>query len=447
MSLVPGAFNSIRRQLLFWLLGLLIAAGLLGAAGIYLKVRDEANDLFDYDLQQMALSLRDQVLEQGVATIPSDPQYDVVIQIWDQAGVRVYLSHPHSVLPNRAQLGFNTVNTSEGAWRVFSVQLHDRIIQVAQPMRVREHLAAQQAFRTLLPFTLLIPVLGVLIWAIVGRGLQPLDAVARAVGERSATALAPLADTGLPTEVQPLVRALNDLLSRLGHSIDAQRAFIADAAHELRTPLTAVQLQVQLAERAKTKEERSLAFADLKDGLKRAIHMVRQLLTLARQEPDVTGRPFAPVDLADVARQVLGEQAPMAEAKQIDLGARRLEPVTVLGDAEALRVMLSNLIDNAIRYIPSGGRIDVAVTREDGSPVVSVTDNGLGIPREERERVLDRFYRREGTEIAGSGLGLAIVKNVAIRHRATLSLSDGDGGVGLRVTVRFPERPISAPGM
>jgi two-component system OmpR family sensor kinase len=444
---VPGAFNSIRRQLLFWLLGLLIAAGLLGAAGIYFKVRDEANDLFDYDLQQMALSLRDQVLEQGVATIPSDPQYDVVIQIWDQAGVRVYLSHPHSVLPNRAQLGFNTVNTSEGAWRVFSVQLHDRIIQVAQPMRVREHLAAQQAFRTLLPFTLLIPVLGVLIWAIVGRGLQPLDAVARAVGERSATALAPLADTGLPTEVQPLVRALNDLLGRLGHSIDAQRAFIADAAHELRTPLTAVQLQVQLAERAKTEEERSLAFAELKDGLKRAIHMVRQLLTLARQEPDVTGRPFAPVDLADVARQVLGEQAPMAEAKQIDLGARHLEPVTVLGDAEALRVMLSNLIDNAIRYIPSGGRIDVAVTREDGSPVVSVTDNGPGIPREERERVLDRFYRRESTEIAGSGLGLAIVKNVAIRHRATLSLSDGDDGVGLRVTVRFPERPISALGM
>lgn len=430
---------SIRRQLLFWLLGLLIAAGLVVAAGIYFKVRQEANDLFDYDLQQMALSLRDQVLESGSATIPNEPQYDFVIQVWDQSGVRVYQSNPHSLLPNRAQLGFATVATPEGEWRMFSVQLRNRVIQVAQPMRVRDRLAAQQALHTVLPFALLIPVLGVLIWAIVGRGLRPLDQVARAVGQRSAAVMDPLPETNLPEEVRPLVQALNDLLARLARNLETQRAFVADAAHELRSPLTAVQLQIQLAERAKTEEERGAAFAQLKDGLKRSVHMVQQLLTLARQEPNVTGRAAAPVDLAELARQVVAEQAPLAGTRQIDLGIAGAEPATVMGDADALRVMLTNLIDNAIRYIPAGGKIDVAVGQKAGAPFVSVTDNGPGIPPEERERVFDRFYRREGSGVPGSGLGLAIVKNVATRHGAEIVLAEGEGGVGLRAEVRFPK--------
>jgi two-component system, OmpR family, sensor kinase len=430
---------SIRRQLLFWLLGLLIAAGSVVAAGIYFKVRQEANELFDYDLQQTALSLRDQVLESGSATIPNEPQYDFVIQVWDQSGVRVYQSNPHSLLPNRAQLGFATLATPEGEWRMFSVQLRNRIIQVAQPVRVRDRLAAQQALHTVLPFALLIPVLGALIWAIVGRGLKPLDQVARAVGQRSAALMDPLPETNLPEEVRPLVQALNDLLARLARNLDTQRAFVADAAHELRSPLTAVQLQIQLAERAKTEEERSASFTQLKDGLKRSVHLVQQLLTLARQEPNVTGRGAVPVDLAELARQVVAEQAPLAGARQIDLGIPGAEPATVMGDADALQVMLSNLIDNAIRYIPVGGKIDVVVGQKAGAPFIRVSDNGPGIPPEERERVFDRFYRREGSGVPGSGLGLAIVKNVATRHGAEIVLSEGDCGVGLRVEVRFPQ--------
>jgi two-component system OmpR family sensor kinase len=414
---------SIRRQLLFWLLGLLIAAGCVVAAGIYFKVRQEANELFDYDLQQTALSLRDQVLESGSATIPNEPQYDFVIQIWDQSGVRVYQSNPHSLLPNRARLGFATVDTSEGQWRMFSVQLRNRIIQVAQPMSVRDRLAAQQALRTVLPFALLIPVLGILIWAIVGRGLKPLDQVARAVAQRSAAVMDPLPETNLPEEVRPLVRALNDLLARLAGNLDTQRAFVADAAHELRSPLTAVQLQIQLVERAKTDEERSAGFAQLKDGLKRSVHLVQQLLTLARQEPNVTDRAAARFDLAELVRQVVAEQAPLAGARQIDLGIASAEPATVMGDADALRVMLTNLIDNAIRYIPTGGKIDVVVGQKAGASFVSVTDNGPGIPPGERERVFDRFYRREGSGVPGSGLGLAIVKNVATRHGAQVVLA------------------------
>jgi two-component system OmpR family sensor kinase len=430
--------NSIRRQLVLWLLGLLLVAGTAAAAGLYLKIRDEANQLFDYHLEQLAYSLRDQVLALGEPSLSDELQYELVIQIWGPNGDRIYLSHPNSALPNRAQMGFQSISTPDGGWRVFSVQLRDRTIQVAQPLAVRQTLARRLALRTVLPFALLLPLLGVLVWIIVGRGLRPLDRVATELEKRTPSALEPLADKGLPGEVRPLVLALNDLLGRLAHSIAAQRAFVADAAHELRSPLTAVQLQARIAERATTDGERGAALAQLKEGVGRAVHMVQQLLTLARQEPDVAPRPFARVDLGRVARQVIAEQAPLAAARRIDLGLSQDDPAAVMGDEEALRTLLTNLVDNAVRYIPEGGKVDVSVAHEGGRPLLTVADNGPGIPAEERERVLDRFYRRAGSGAGGTGLGLAIVKNVADRHGAELVLSDADGAAGLRITVRFP---------
>jgi two-component system OmpR family sensor kinase len=278
--------TSIRRQLLVWLLALLLAAGSLAAVGLYFKIRDEANDLFDYQLRQVALSLRDRTLEQGDPSRAEEAQYDFVIQIWDPSGRRVYSSHPYSALPNRARLGFETVRTTGGSWRVYSVHWPHRTIQVAQPLDVRRQLAQGLAVRALLPFAALIPVLGALIWIIVGWGLRPLRRVAADVATRSTDALAPLPEAGLPLEVRPLVQSLNELLTRLERSLGAQRAFVADAAPQLRTPLTALRLQAQIAERARTDEQRSAAFARLNDGLGRTIHVVQQMLALARQEPD-----------------------------------------------------------------------------------------------------------------------------------------------------------------
>jgi two-component system, OmpR family, sensor kinase len=432
--------RSIRRQLLVSLLSTLVLIGLFAALGIYLTVEDEFNELFDYELRQVALSFRDDSLGGPIAPPIQivDEEDDLVIQIWNRDGVLVYVSDVLPVLPPRAPAGFSSVSTPGTQWRTFNIELRKHTIQVAQPKSVRHALAVGAALRTLLPILFLVAVLGLVIWFIIDKGLRPLKKVTDAVEQRSASALQPLPDTDLPREVRPLVTALNHLLGELGHTLEMRRTFIADAAHELRTPLTAVQLQIQLARRATSDEERAAAFAQLDEGVKRAIHLVQQLLTLARHEPELAERSSAPVELAQLARQAVADHASIAEAKDIDLGVDGEAPVWVSGDFEALRAMLGNLIDNAIRYVQRGGKVDVGVNTQDNHPVLSVTDNGPGIPAEFRDRAFDRFSRLEGSTELGSGLGLAIVKNVVLRHHATVALEAAQHDRGLRVMVRFP---------
>ncbi|WP_291987190.1 ATP-binding protein [Candidatus Accumulibacter sp. ACC007] len=436
--------TSIRRQLLLALLSVITLTTLLGALATYRTARDEANAMFDYQLRQLALSFRDQVFQGGRPhdfTIDGDAQ-DFSIQVWRPDGTRLYLSHPRNELPDRTPLGFATIDTGHGRWRVFGMQQHGQTIQVAQPMHSRDELALAAALRTVAPFLLMLPVLGVLIWVVVGRGLRPLDAVARAVSTRTAIALDPLPENRVPSEVVPLVRALNELLDRLQHALQAQREFTADAAHELRTPLAALSLQVQLAERAPDAAARAEAFGELKGGLQRATHSVQQLLTLARQEPGSGERATSAVHLGDVVATVIAAQLALAEAKGIDLGAAPgTDNDVIRGDREALRILITNLIGNAIRYTPAGGRVDVAVGDDDGV-FIEVSDSGPGIPAADRQRVFDRFYRRAQSEEAGSGLGLAIVKTIAERHQATVSLGEARLG-GLCARVQF-DRSASA---
>lgn len=431
--------TSIRRQLLIGLLAVVLIAGLVAAWGVYQRAHEELDEVFDYHLKQMALSLRDQSFQPFAGGPPGiEERLDFAIQVWSEDGIRMYFSRPQTGLPDRARLGFATVETSEGDWRVFSIQQRGLTLQVAQPMAIRKRLAASAALRTLAPFLFLLPVLGLLVWLIVGRGLRPLVSVAGAVKARTPAALNPLPERDLPEEIQPLVTALNDLLGRLERTLGAQRQFVADAAHELRTPLTALRLQVQLAERARETEERAAAFTTLKQGLDRATHLVEQLLTLARQEPEAAREPPGPVAVDRLVREVVAVLEPLAAAKSIDLGVTRNEAGTIRGVREALRSLLTNLVDNAVRYTPAGGRVDVAAYREGDGALLEVIDTGPGIPREERERVLDRFYRRVGSGAAGSGLGLSIVKNVAQRHGARVLLDAGPGGKGLAVRVVFP---------
>ncbi|WP_300336301.1 ATP-binding protein [Accumulibacter sp.] len=434
--------NSIRRQLLLTLLSVIILTTLLGALATYRTARDEADAMFDYQLRQLALSFRDQVFPSGRQHdfAFDDEAQDFSIQVWRPDGTRLYLSHPRKGLPEKTPLGFATVDTARGKWRVFGLQQGGQTIQVAQPMHSRDRLALAAALRTVAPFLLLLPMLGILIWVVVGRGLRPLDAVARAVTTRTAVALDPLPENRVPAEVVPLVLALNDLLDRLQRALQAQREFIADAAHELRTPLAALHLQVQLAERATDPAARSDAFAELKGGLRRATHSVQQLLTLARQEPGGGEMGSEPVNLADLAATVIAEQLPLAEARSVDLGATPAGGEVVMGDRDALQILLSNLVGNALRYTPAGGKVDVAVGENDDGTFIEVCDSGPGIPAEDRERVFDRFYRREQSDQPGSGLGLAIVKTIAERHRAAVLLDDATLG-GLRARVQFKRSP------
>jgi two-component system OmpR family sensor kinase len=250
--------------------------------------------------------------------------------------------------------------------------------------------------------------------------------------------------------VQPLVGALNGLLGRLRLALDAQRSFIADAAHELRTPLTAVHLQAQLAERATDDGERRAALADLKGGLERATRLVEQLLTLAREEPGVADRLSAPIDLPALARAVVAELAPLAAAKRIDLGLNADPGVQTRGDADAIATLLSNLVDNALRYTPQDGRVDVGVAMDAGRATLSVRDSGPGIAEADRQRVFDRFVRGSlaAGVVRGSGLGLSIVKRIAERHGADIAVGSGLDGAGAGITVRFPvaeTAPDAAP--
>jgi two-component system OmpR family sensor kinase len=439
--------SSIKRQLLFGLLGLVLAAVFLGAAAVYRQARAELDELFDYQLRQMALSLRDQAFGAlaASAAAPAAEDFDFAIQVWGADGVRIYLSRPQAALPARARLGYETVAADDGAWRVFSLEQRGLVFQVAQPLRVREKLAAAAALRTIAPFLLLLPALGLLIWFTVGRGLRPLEVIAAAVQARSPATLAPLADRRLPQEVQPLVEALNDLLRRLGGALEVQRQFVADAAHELRTPLTALRLQAQLLERAAGDGEREAALGAVKEGITRSMHVVEQLLTLARQEPEAGARPFDGVELVELARQVISELMPFAEAKAIDLGMVRAEPHRITGDREGLRVLIANLVDNAVRYAPERGRVDLSTFVADGEAVIEVADTGPGIPAEERGRVFDRFYRRAGGGAGGSGLGLAIVKKVVERHGGRIALADGPGGRGLTARVTLPLAGAARP--
>jgi two-component system OmpR family sensor kinase len=442
--------TSIRRELLLWLLVGLSLAVAAAAVGTYFRARVEANDLFDNQLQAMAASLTDAPFAgpvQGLGSAAGDDA--LVVQIWDRSGVRLYLSQPQHTLPQHARIGFNDVHTDEGDWRVFSALAGNQVVQVAQPMHARRALAASMALRTIVPLLVMLPLLGVMIWLVVAKGFRPLDRVAAAVARRSSTALEPLAESGLPSEVTPLVRALNALLDRLRGALSAQRTFIADAAHELRTPLTAIHLQAQLAERAATDSERRAALAELKAGLERATRLSEQLLTLAREEPGVAETALGPVDLQDVARGAIQALAPLATAKSIDLGLVEPPPGAapiVSGDADALSTLVSNLIDNAVRYTPERGRVDVSALTEHGAVVLAIRDTGPGVPESERTRVFDRFYRgvhAEGAE-RGSGLGLAIVKRIADRHGAQIALGEGLDGTGLGVTVRFPAPSVPA---
>ena len=359
-------------------------------------------------------------------------------RFWNREGERIYVSRPGTGLPEVAELGFASVSVRGGEWRVYSAALGAQVIQVAQAQEVRDRLAAATALRTLAPLLVLLPLLALLVWRMVGHGLAPLDRLARGVAARTPAALEPFPEAEVPAEALPLVRSLNELLERLRSALAAQRAFVADAAHELRTPLAALKLQVQLAQRAGDGDARREALVEVGTGLERATHLVQQLLLLAREEPDaLAAAGTGPVSLAELVGQAVADLAPLAEARHIDLGATQVdERAVATGDAAALRTLLANLVDNAIRYTPGGGRVDVAAGVADGQPFLEVTDNGPGIPAAERGRVFDRFYRRDGTAEPGTGLGLAIVKAIAERHRARVTMEDAAGG-GLVVRVEF----------
>ncbi|NRF67864.1 sensor histidine kinase N-terminal domain-containing protein [Aquincola sp. S2] len=434
MKLAP---TSIRARLLLSLLVALALAICLVGVISYRNVLEETEALFDYQLRQMALSLRDQgEIAGGDAAALQDEDLDFVIQIWHVDGRSVYASRKHRALPSRTVLGFADIAVDGQAWRSFGVAARDRVIQVAQPVRIRQRLAANAALRSVLPLVAVTPLLAAALWWLIAHSLQPLSRLAKDVRGQAAERLAPVNANGLPDEVEPLVVALNGLLERLGQAFDSQRAFVADAAHELRSPLTALKLQAQLVRRAPDEAARHAALDALVAGVDRATRLVEQLLTLARQEQPAEQQT---VVLAPLARQVLADLGPQAQARGSTLQLDADEQAAVRGDAASLAVLLRNLVDNALRYAPAGGEVRVELKREGRGVLLRVDDSGPGIPEAERERVFERFVRGSSASAeSGSGLGLAIVRSIAGRHGARLQLAQAPLG-GLRVELTFAQ--------
>jgi len=440
------AMRSLRLRLFSFLLALAAVVAAVVGSATYASVRTEADELFDYQLRQMALSLRDQGrIADDERSALANAEFDYVVQVWSIDGVQLYSSLPGrqtALLPARAVLGFSNVEVDGHTWRVFGAATPLRVVQVGQPLAVRRRLAAEAAGRSVLPVLVAAPAVALAMWWLVGLSLAPLARVAEAARRRGAAALDPLPTAALPSEMQPLVDAFNALLGRLSAAFDAERAFIADAAHELRTPLTALRLQIGLVRDAPDAPAREAALARLRAGVERAVHLVEQLLALARAEPGA-GAAQATIDLALVARQALADAEPLAAAQGAQIRLDAPEALPMQGDAAALRSLLRNLVDNALKHGrrdgEAGARVALALRSAAEGAVLEVDDAGTGIAAAEREHAFERFRRGDTSRSEGSGLGLAIVQAVARQHGGSVELGSSAEG-GLRVTVRLPRR-------
>ncbi|MFO1267878.1 MAG: ATP-binding protein [Rubrivivax sp.] len=355
-------------------------------------------------------------------------------------------------------------------WRHFAVwdRHRDFRVVVSEAHDLRTGLVRRVATQAALPLALGLPVLLLLVWLMIRRGLDPLGVLAREIGSRRVDDLKPLAAEAAPQEVRPLVASLNALLERVTQTLERERRFTADAAHELRTPLAAMQAHLHLAQRTEG-ADRERAMACLRQGVERGSRVVSQLLSLARLDPEKALPDAQTVDLRPIAEEVCAELAPLAMARRQELEFDcRAAGTTLEGNADLLAMLLLNLVDNAIRYTPAGGKVTISLHDGDADGAVTsatsgaaagatsgaatgaasssaglsleVVDDGPGIPAAERERVFDRFFRLPGNEQPGTGLGLTICRRIAELHHAQIDLGDGPAGRGLAVRVRFPAR-------
>jgi two-component system, OmpR family, sensor histidine kinase QseC len=446
-SLTPATtWFSLRRRLLVLLLGGISVcwAGMLFWS--YTDSHHEIDELLDSQLileAQTLLALSGHEADEMLDLGETDHrlQKRLRFQIWTDDGQLALHSPDTPRAPLTSTDSFSEGSDAEGKhphWRYYSQWNEDHTLRVlvGENHHVRDELIGHIVWRLALPATLGLPLLGAWVWLATRRGLRPLNVIAEQIATREPEHLEPLEPTSAPEEIRPLIESLNQLFARVERTLESERHFTADAAHELRTPLAALTAQAQVALRARDADERQHAFDQLVASSRRASRLVDQLLTLARLDPADT-KPLNVIRIDHLAQEICALHGALAIEKDVSLELDATS-ITVAGDSDMLRILLRNLVDNAIRYTPRGGRVDVAVSAD----TLSVTDSGPGIPPSEHERVFDRFHRLGGQETEGSGLGLSIVARIAERHGAKVELATDDNGQGLRVTVRFPPIPI-----
>ena len=445
--------HSIRKRLLIHLLLVIGIAWLLDILYTIYEAKHEIEELFDAQLAQATgvidelthenLNVGPGVRERTLSKSVYGHKYErkVSFQIWD--GDTLLLRSRSA--PSRRlapTLGFSDAEHEGKIWRIFGLysESSQRTIYVGEGYLVRDELISYVTMAAAYPMLIVLPVLALLIWLSIGRGLAPLKKITDEVRRRSPNQLDPVSLNGTPLEVSPLIVALNTLLARLRAAFDKERRFTADAAHELRTPLASIKTQAQVALRSPDENERREILAKIITGVDRGAHLVEQMLTLARLEPDAEAHYNDDIDLLAVARHVAGELVTQAETKHIELSLDADESLAyhIRGYRAGIGILVRNLVDNALRYTPQGGRVTISLGTSANDNTLLVEDSGPGIPANERTRVFDRFYRPPGHDDFGCGLGLSIVQHLAILHHATIELSDSTLG-GLAFKVVFPK--------
>ena len=446
---------SLRRALLGLVFTLTVSVWCFSAVVVYFDADTESQELFDQSLAETAhllLSLANHELSEhagftGPTLAESNNQNHnkyLLFQVWDNQDHLIYKNNAAPdiafVANNKVYNGFGWIKLKNQQWRSYISwdSAHNLQIQVVEPISHRKEISGRFAYKILIFVLLIVPFLIIGIWWSVNRTFRSLQQVTNDVTKRMPNELQQLMLEDAPDEVKPMLHALNRLFERLSHSREREQRFTSDAAHELRTPLAAIKTNLQVIQRAINHQDREEALAGLAVSIGRATRLVSQLLILARLEPPYEA--YLPI-IQHNLEKLLSDELPawQQQAKKVNIQLNvKLETTLVRVDQDSFLILFRNLMDNALRYTPSEGRVLVTCITQGDKVYLEIADDGLGIPAEMRDRVFERFFRLSDTHTQGSGLGLSIVKNIVDIHNASLTLQQGLNGRGVSVRVIFP---------
>lgn len=431
--------RSLRRYLVTVLIALFTLISFLAALQSYRQSAVRAEALFDQDLQVLASSLAQQY-QAG-----SQQELGLALQVW-QNNQLVYRSPLAPDTPMAESTGFSEQNFAGKRWRVFRQAPTPLLtVIVAQPLKQRQQLADEVITASIYPVVLSLPLQALLIWLVVSKALAPIKRFSAQLASKKANDLTAVELEQVPAELDQMLKTTNLLFARLADAFEREKRFASDVAHELRTPLSV--LQVNLHNASQQWQQSGIAdpqhsMLALQAGVERMSALIEQIMLLNRTNPEHFQARTEQLDLAGLCRQVVADWYPQIEKKQQQIELIGLEHLSLKGDAFALRLLVSNLVGNASKYTQAGGVIQLELMTHAEKAVLTVQDNGPGIPPEEYSRVFDRFYRvggdRHQSGTLGSGLGLAIVRDIVNLHQGLVRLGAGDSDRGLKVTVELP---------
>lgn len=450
---------SIRRRLIVTLLIIVMCSWAVTAVLSYIDAHHEVDELFDAQLSQAASTMliitqheamehfyggepkiEQNLLHQSWRELGHPYESKLIFQVWvGENELALHSDNAPSEPLSKRKSGFSDIELEGKEWRVFAVwdEALDVGVHIAESHEIRSELSDHITLRLLLPFLFLLPLLALTIWVGVGHAMRPLQNIADEIRHRRPFHLEQIEENAeIPKEIAPMVDALNRLFERLEQAFDNERRFTADAAHELRTPLAALKTQAQVALKQIQDPQQRQAVEPIVAGVDRMTHLLQQMLTLARLDPEAGAMELAPVALCNLVADVIADLSVEASEKHLNISLQGKASLQIDGNRDAIAILVRNVVHNAINYTPENGRIEVSVLEDSGGVSLNVEDSGPGIDAQEVERIFDRFYRPVGTKASGSGLGLAIVKRIAELHRAEINLAASSLG-GLAVTVVF----------